>query len=168
MYALQILLPATLVLALFLLGHAFITTEGSGLYVDDESSLDYTTGAENQTEQDPTLPQLPNKYNYLKIENVFSGRLDDTDELFSLEVAIVTYQSTIASDFFIESMREKEADLIAEITKVVVDMDHARLSTASGRAILTNEIQEHLNAYLEDEEFDADISEVFITNYNIV
>jgi flagellar basal body-associated protein FliL len=99
---------------------------------------------------------------------VFSGRLDDTDELFSLEVAIVTYQSTIASDFFIESMREKEADLISEITKVVVDMDHARLSTASGRVILTKEIQEHLNSYLKNEKFDAGIFEVFITNYNIV
>lgn len=168
MYALKIMLPAVLVVALFAIGHVSVSNKGSGLYGGSESPISPAIDPENSTIQDSALPQLPDKYNYLKIENVFSGRLADTDELFSLEVAIVTHQPTIASDFFIESMREKEAELIAEITKVVVDMKHDRLSTVSGRETLTSVIQENLNSYLEDEGFDAGIFEVFITNYNIV
>ena len=168
MYALKIMLPAVVVVALFAVGHGYVSDEGSGLYGTPESPTSPAIDPENSTMQDSALPQLPDKYNYLKIENVFSGRLADTDELFSLEVAIVTYQSTIASDFFIESMREKEAELIAEITKVVVDIKHDMLSTVSGREILMSEIQEHLNSFLEDEGFDGGIFEAFITNYNIV
>lgn len=168
MYALKIMLPAVVVVALFAIGHVYVSDEGSGLYGTPESPTSPATDPENSMMQDSALPQLPDKYNYLKIENVFSGRLADTDDLFSLEVAIATHQPTIASDFFIESMREKEAELIAEITKVVVDIKHEKLSTVSGREILMSEIQEHLNSFLEDKGFDADIFEVFITNYNIV
>ena len=165
MYALKIILPAVLVLALFAIGHLFVNTEGLALYEAIEIPSSSEIDSENAVLQDSLLP---NKYNYLKIENVFSGRLSDTDELFSLEVAIVTYQPTISSDFFIESLREKETDLIAEITKVVVDMNYEKLSSVSGRVILTGEIQKHLNSYLEDANFDAGIHEVFITNYNIL
>lgn len=168
MYALKIMLPAVVVVALFAIGHVYVSDEGSGLYGAPEAPTSPATDPENSMMQDSVLPQLPDKYNYLKIENVFSGRLADTDELFSLEVAIATRQPTIASDFFIESMREKEAELIAEITKVVVDIKHEKLSTVSGREILMSEIQEHLNSFLEDKGFDAGIFEVFITNYNIV
>lgn len=168
MYALKIILPAVLVVAVFAIGHIYVNTEGSGLYVVPDSQPSPAIDPENSMAQDSALPQLPDKYNYLKIENVFSGRFGDTDELFSLEVAIVTRQPTIASDFFIENMREREAELIAEITKVVVDMKHEKLSTVSGRKILMSEIQEHLNSFLEDEGFDAGIFEAFITNYNIV
>jgi len=165
MHALKIILPAVLVLALFAIGHLFVNTEGLALYEAIEIPSSSEIDSENAVLQDSLLP---NKYNYLKIENVFSGRLSDTDELFSLEVAIVTYQPTISSDFFIESLREKETDLIAEITKVVVDMNYEKLSSVSGRVILTGEIQKHLNSYLEDANFDAGIHEVFITNYNIL
>jgi len=168
MYTLKIILPAVLVVTAFAMGHIYVNKEGSGLYVAHESKPSPAIDPENSMMHDSALPQLPDKYNYLKIENVFSGRLADTDELFSLEVAIATRQPTIASDFFIESMREKEAELIAEITKVVVDMEHEELSTVSGREILMSEIQEHLNSFLEDEGFDAGIFEAFITNYNIV
>ena len=41
---------------------------------------------------------LPDKYNYLKIENVFSGKIVGSDKLFSIEVALVTKQPTISSD----------------------------------------------------------------------
>jgi len=165
MHALKIILPAVSVLALFAIGHLFVNTEGLALYEAIEIPSSSEIDSENAVLQDSLLP---NKYNYLKIENVFSGRLSDTDELFSLEVAIVTYQPTVSSDFFIQSLREKETDLIAEITKVVVDMNYEKLSSVSGRVILTGEIQKHLNSYLEDANFDAGIHEVFITNYNIL
>ena len=165
MHALKIILPAVSVLALFAIGHLFVNTEGLALYEAIEIPSSSEIDSENAVLQDSLLP---NKYNYLKIENVFSGRLSDTDELFSLEVAIVTYQPTVSSDFFMESLREKETDLIAEITKVVVDMNYEKLSSVSGRVILTGEIQKHLNSYLEDANFDAGIHEVFITNYNIL
>lgn len=168
MYALKIILPAVLVFASFAIGHVFINGEVSGLYESIDSPSSLSIAPENTVVQGTPMPRLPNKYNYLKIENVFLGRLADTGELFSLEVAIVTYQPTVASDFFIESIREKEADLIAEITKVVVDMKYEKLGTVSGREILANDIRKHLNSYLEGEGFDAGIFEAFITNYNIV
>ena len=94
--------------------------------------------------------------------------LEDGLLLSSTVEIVIALDSTISSDFFIESLREKETDLIAEITKVVVDMNYEKLSSVSGRVILTGEIQKHLNSYLEDANFDAGIHEVFITNYNIL
>ena len=65
---------------------------------------------------------LPDKYNYLKIENVFSGKLVGSEKLFSIEVALLTKQPTISSDLFISALYEIEAHVVAEITKVILEV----------------------------------------------
>ena len=80
---------------------------------------------------------LPDKYNYLKIENVFSGKILGSDKLFSIEVALLTRQPTIASDLFISALYEMEGDLIAEITTVILEVSAEQLLAYHGRENLS-------------------------------
>ena len=113
-------------------------------------------------------PILADKYNYLKIENVFQGRLNDTKELFSFEVAIATYQTNVTADFFIKAIYEIEAELVSEISTIVVDTISNELLTPEGRKIMTNRIMDGLNEYLVEKDLNPDIHYVYIINYNIV
>ena len=88
---------------------------------------------------------LPDKYNYHKIENVFSGKILGSDKLFSIEVALLTKQPTIASDLFISALYEMEGDLIAEITTVILEVSADQLLAYDGRENLSLAIQKHLN-----------------------
>ena len=95
MILLQIVIPAVFVFVVFIVGHLFVTSDGSGLYVT-EINFDPETVLEEPKEVDPldidpeTGLILPDKYNYLKIENVFSGKIMGSDTLFSIEVALLT------------------------------------------------------------------------------
>ena len=112
---------------------------------------------------------LPDKYNYLKIENVFSGKLLGSDKLFSIEVALLTKQPTISSDLFISALYEMEPDLIAEITKVILEVSAEQLLAYDGRERLSQAIQEHVNEYLVvEKDMFPGVTEVFITNFNVV
>ena len=91
---------------------------------------------------------LPDKYNYHKIENVFSGKILGSDKLFSIEVALLTKQPTIASDLFISALYEMEGDLIAEITTVILEVSADQLLAYDGRENLSIAIQKHINEYL--------------------
>ena len=101
MILLQIILPAVFVFVLFVTGHFFVSNKGSGLYVvemnfDPETILDEPVEIDPMTIDPDTGLILPDKYNYLKIENVFSGKILGSDKLFSIEVALLTRQPTIA------------------------------------------------------------------------
>ena len=111
---------------------------------------------------------LPDKYNYLKIENVFSGKILGSDKLFSIEVALLTKQPTIASDLFISALYEMEGDLIAEITTVILEVSADQLLAYDGRETLSIAIQKHINEYLVSKDYFPGITEVFITNFNVV
>ena len=112
---------------------------------------------------------MPDKYNYLKIENVFSGKLVGSEKLFSIEVALLTKQPTISSDLFISALYEMEPDLVAEITKVILEVTYEQLTAHDGREKLTIAIQDHLNEYLvEEKDMFPGVTSVFITNLNIV
>ena len=119
---------------------------------------------------DPETGQiLPDKYNYLKIENVFSGQLVDVDSLFSLEVALLTKQPSVSSDLFIAALFEIEAEVVAAITPSVLDIKRSDLITPEGRSALSNKIREAVNEFLEKEkDMRPAITEVFIINFNIV
>ena len=119
---------------------------------------------------DPETGQiLPDKYNYLKIENVFSGKLVGSEKLFSIEVALLTKQPTISSDLFISALYEMENDLVAEITKVILEITADQLVDYAGRQQLTDAIQEHINKYLvEEKDMFPGITGVFSTNFTIV
>ena len=103
MIMLQMILPAVFVFVIFVVGHFFVSNNGSGLYVA-ETNFDPETVLAEPVEIDPLTIDpasgliLPDKYNYHKIENVFSGKILGSDKLFSIEVALLTKQSTIASD----------------------------------------------------------------------
>ena len=170
----QTLVPAFLVICIFIAGHFFVSSSGSGLYISDfqiepEEPLELTEEV-NPIDIDPdTGLLLPDKYNYLKIENVFSGKLMGSDKLFSIEVALLTKQPTISSDLFIAALYEMEPDLVAEITKVILEVTYEQIMAYDGREQLTNAIQEHLNKYLvEEKDMFPGVTSVFITNLNIV
>ena len=174
MILLQTVVPAMLVFVIFIAGHFFISSKGSGIYLPDMDFEIETAVAEPQEEVNPididpeTGLILPDKYNYLKIENVFSGKLVGSDKLFSIEVALVTKQPTISSDLFISALYEMEPDLIAEITKVILEVTQEQLIELEGREQLTQAIKDHLNQYLVDKDMFPGVTGVFITNFNIV
>ena len=173
MILLQIILPAVLVFVIFVVGHFFVSNNGSGLYVA-ETNFDPETVLAEPVEIDPLTIDpdsgliLPDKYNYHKIENVFSGKILGSDKLFSIEVALLTKQSTIASDLFISAIYEMEGDLIAEITKVILEVSADQLLAYDGRENLSIAIQKHINEYLVSKDMNPGITEVFITNFNVV
>ena len=174
MILLQIILPAVLVFVVFVTGHFFVSNKGSGLYVaeinfDPETILDEPVEIDPMTIDPDTGLILPDKYNYLKIENVFSGKLIGSEKLFSIEVALLTKQPTISSDLFISALYEMEPDLVAEITKVILEVTFEQLTAHDGREMLTRAIQDHLNTYLvEEKDMFPGVTSVFITNLNIV
>ena len=173
MILIQIILPAILVFVIFLVGHFFVSNNGSGLYVV-ETNFDPETVLAEPVEIDPMTIDpdsgliLPDKYNYLKIENVFSGKILGSDKLFSIEVALLTKQPTIASDLFISALYEMEGDLIAEITTVILEVSAEQLLAYDGRETLSIAIQKHINEYLVGQDMFPGITEVFITNFNVV
>jgi len=134
-------------------------TENAELDADvDERDIDPETGQ-----------ILPDKYNYLKIENVFSGQLMDADALFSLELALLTKQPSVSSDLFIAALFEIEAEVVAAITPSVLEVNKNDLVTPEGRAMLSDRIRETVNTWLETEkDMRPAITEVFIINLNIV
>ena len=173
MILIQIILPAVLVFVIFVVGHFFVSNNGSGLYVA-ETNFDPETVLAEPVEIDPMTIDpdsgliLPDKYNYHKIENVFSGKILGSDKLFSIEVALLTKQPTIASDLFISALYEMEGDLIAEITTVILEVSADQLLAYDGRENLSIAIQKHINEYLIGKDMFPGITEVFITNFNVV
>ncbi len=173
MILLQIVVPAVVVFIVFIVGHLFVSSDGSGLYVT-EINFDPETVLEEPEEVNPididpeTGLILPDKYNYLKIENVFSGKIMGSDKLFSIEVALLTKQPTISSDLFISALYEMEPDLIAEITTVILEVSAEQLLAYDGREQLSLAIRRHVNEYLVGLDMFPGITEVFITNFNIV
>ena len=174
MILLQIVVPAVLVFIVFIVGHLFVSSDGSGLYVT-EINFDPETVLEEPEEVNPididpeTGLILPDKYNYLKIENVFSGQLVDVDALFSIEVALLTKQPSVSSDLFIAALFEIENEVVAAITPSILDLHKSDLITVEGRQMLSERIREAVNRWLENEkDMRPAITEVFIINLNIV
>lgn len=177
MFYIQIILPAVLVILAFTLGHSFVAVDYSGVYFEEtEEVIEEIVSVETQILDDGTevqldedgLPLLPDKYNYLKIENVFQGRLSDTDELFSLEIALATYQTNVTADFFIKGLYEIEADLVSEVTTIILDTKSYEITTIEGRRVITQRIMDGLNTYLEKEGYNPDIDYIYIINYNVI
>jgi len=133
--------------------------------LEEPAETDVTEDIEIDSE---TGQILPDKYNYLKIENIFTGKFPSSEKLFSIEIALLTKQSTIASDLFIAKMYEIEPDLVAEVTTKILEVSEEQLTNAQGRAKLTDDIREHLNEYLVAQGEFPGITEVFIINLNIV
>jgi flagellar basal body-associated protein FliL len=166
MYHIQIAIPFIFVLGTFIAIHLFVAGEGSGVYIP--KSDNFSVPEKIEEEAAGVISILPDKYNYLKIENVFSGKFRDKDQLFSVEFSILTKQQSVASDLFIEKMREIEPEIIAEITKVIVDVVYTELSTPDGREELCSTIRDQINGYLEGEGIPPEITEVFVINFNII
>ena len=176
MSIIQIVVPFMLVILGFLAGHFLFPAENSGIYIP-ELSIDLPEEVAEEfgedvqaTDIDPETGQiLPDKYNYLKIENVFSGQLVDVDALFSIEVALLTKQPSVSSDLFIAALFEIENEVVAAITPSILDLNKGDLITAEGRQMLSERIRKAVNLWLENEkDMRPAITEVFIINLNIV
>ena len=172
----QIIVPFMIVVLGFAAGHFLFPAENSGIYIP-ELSIDLPEEVVEEfdedvlaTDLDPETGQiLPDKYNYLKIENVFSGQLADVDALFSIEVALLTKQPSVSSDLFIAALFEIENEVVAAITPSILDLNKSDLITVEGRHMLSERIREAVNLWLEDEkDMRPAITEVFIINLNIV
>ena len=105
MFFAQLIIPAISVYSLYT-GHLFVDATGSGIYLpetDWDGSIEEVVEMDGE-EIDPTRidPEtgglLPDKYNYLKVENIFTGKIIGSEKLFSLEIALLTKQPSIASD----------------------------------------------------------------------
>ena len=124
--------------------------EGSGIYLpetnwdgDEEEVFPVPEEEIDLTRIDPeTGGLLPDKYNYLKVENVFSGKIIGSEKLFSLEVALLTKQPSIASDLFISALFEMEPDIVKEITNVILEVELGQLESLEGREKLTGDIRD--------------------------
>ena len=176
MSIMQIIVPFMIVVLGFAAGHFLFPAQNSGIYIP-ELSIDLPEEVVEEfdedvlaTDLDPETGQiLPDKYNYLKIENVFSGQLVDADALFSIEVALLTKQPTVSSDLFIAALFEIENEVVAAITPSILDLNKSDLITVEGRNMLSERIREAVNLWLEDEkDMRPAITEVFIINLNIV
>ena len=172
----QIIVPFVIVVLGFAVGHFLFPAENSGIYIP-ELSIDLPKEVAEEfgedvltTDIDPETGQiLPDKYNYLKIENVFSGQLVDVDALFSIEVALLTKQPSVSSDLFIAALFEIENEVVAAITPSILDLNKSDLITVEGRQMLSERIREAINVWLENEkDMRPAITEVFIINLNIV
>ena len=176
MFLVQAVVPASIVFIVFILAHLFVENEGSGIYLpetnwdgDEEEVFPVPEEEIDLTRIDPeTGGLLPDKYNYLKVENVFSGKIIGSEKLFSLEVALLTKQPSIASDLFISAIFEMEPDIVKEITNVILEVELGQLESLEGREKLTGAIRAYLNDYLEGEGMFPGITEVFIINYNVI
>ena len=177
MFLAQSIIPAILVFSAFLIGHLFVNASGSGIYLpetDWAGDTDEVVVLEQEgidpTHIDPeTGGLLPDKYNYLKVENIFTGQIAGSEKLFSLEIAVLTKQPSIASDLFISALLEIEPKVVSEVTNVLLDVKIEQLETVDGRKFLTNNIKDHINNWLEqDQDMFPGITEVFIINYNVV
>ena len=176
MFLVQAVVPASIVFIVFILAHLFVENEGSGIYLpetnwdgDEEEVFPVPEEEIDLTRIDPeTGGLLPDKYNYLKVENVFSGKIIGSEKLFSLEVALLTKQPSISSDLFISALFEMEPDIVKEITNVILEVELGQLESLEGREKLTGDIRAYLNDYLEGEGMFPGITEVFIINYNVI
>ena len=77
-------------------------------------------------------------------------------------------KTNVTADFFIKGIAEIEADLIAKISTLVVDMRSDELTTVEGRKVITDKIMTGLNDYLVEEGYNPDIHYIYIINYNVV
>ena len=176
MFLVQALVPASIVFVVFIVAHLFVENEGSGIYLpetnwdgDEEEVFPVPEVEMDLTRIDPeTGGLLPDKYNYLKVENVFSGKIIGSEKLFSLEVALLTKQPSNRSDLFISALFEMEADIVKEITNVILEVELGQLESLEGRKKLTGDIRDYVNEYLEGEGMFPGITEVFIINYNVI
>lgn len=172
----QILIPFLTVLVVFTVGHFAFPPEGSGIYMPEAEIYDLPKDEPDpladveERDIDPATGQVfPDKYNYLKIENVFAGQLVDTDGLFSIEVALLTKQPSVSSDLFIAALVEIEADVTAAITPTILEVKTTDLITVEGRTSLCEKMRAAVNEFLENEKnMNPAITEVFIINFNIV
>ena len=177
MFYLQLLVPAGLIFLMFGIGHSYVDVDYSGVYFKETLEEVLEAEAADDVESGEDVPEgvggdglalLPDKYNYLKIENVFQGRFFDTQELFSLEIAIATYQTNVTADFFIKGIYEIESNMVSEISNLILDTTNEELTTVEGRKLITNKIMNGLNDYLIKEGFNPDIHYVYIINYNVI
>lgn len=171
MFYLQLLVPAGLIFLMFGIGHSYVDVNYSGVYFEEilEEVLEAEAGDDvPEGVGGDGLALLSDKYNYLKIENVFQGRFFDTQELFSLEIAVATYQTNVTADFFIKGIYEIESNMVSEISNLILDTTNEELTTVEGRKLITNKIMNGLNDYLIEEGFNPDIHYVYIINYNVI
>jgi flagellar basal body-associated protein FliL len=186
-------LPGVLVLAAFGLGHLTITktevvipraadaaleqtaeagTEGEGavdaqvgeagapLTEAEQAAIAAAAAAGN-----PNAMLLPPVYKYYQFVQPFAGNIDGDGRLFSIEIALSTFQNPILADQFVVTLETMSAQMRPVVLGVLVDVSRDSVLTIEGRARLAETIRQALNAYLESKGERPAIAEVVISSF---
>jgi flagellar basal body-associated protein FliL len=186
-------LPGTLVIAAFALGHLTIAqTEivipraadaAAGQPAAAGQEGDGTQGAEadpdapalTEAEQaalaaaaaagNPNAMLLPPVYKYFQFVQPFAGNIDGDGRLFSIEIALSTFQNPILADQFVVTVEAMSAQMRPVVLAELVDVSRDSVLTIEGRAQLAETIRQALNAYLESKGERPAIAEVVISSF---
>jgi flagellar basal body-associated protein FliL len=186
-------LPGALVLAAFGLGHLTIMEtdvvipraadaaleqkaeagtegEGAGDAQGDEGGAPLTEAeqaalAAAAAAGNPNATLLPPVYKYYQFLEPFAGNIDGDGRLFSIEIALSTFQNPILADQFVVTLETMSAQLRPVVLGALVDVSRDSVLTIEGRAQLAETIRDALNAYLETKGERPAIAEVVISSF---
>ena len=172
-------LPATLVLLSFMLGHSSIKPEQDRLQAPNEIGLDNIEAdvdeTENDTNQnsdassedDPALTLGTPGFQYYPYPSTIIGNVPNSTKLFSFEIAVAIYDTSLAANVMITTLEEREPQLRPLILENAVDLDENVLLSKDGRLQLKENIKKTINDYLARWGYEPFIHAVEITSFII-
>lgn len=110
---------------------------------------------------------LPPVYRYFAFEAPFAGNADARGSLFTMEIALSTWQSPLVADLFLARLQELQPTMRSLILSEIADVAASDLREIEARAAFCLRLREILNAYLVEKGGNADIVEVIITSFVI-
>jgi flagellar basal body-associated protein FliL len=143
--------------ATFLAGEAPFSAEGSAATAVEPTA---TSGREGTAALSPV-------YRYFTFESPFAGNADARGSLFTMEIALTTWQSPLVADLFLGRLLERQPTLRGLILAEIADVQANDLRSAEARAALAGRLREMLNDHLVERGEGAAISEVIIVSFVI-
>lgn len=110
---------------------------------------------------------LPPVYRYFAFEAPFAGNADARGSLFTMEIALSTWQSPLVADLFLARLQELQPTMRSLILSEIADVAASDLREIEARAAFCLRLREILTAYLVEKGGNADIVEVIITSFVI-
>lgn len=148
-------LPAIAVLSAFFVGHISISPEADRLadptntavVIEPVVEVDAESGdaAQGAAAAMLGLPQ----YQYFPYRTTLVGNIEDTNQLFSLEIAVAVYDKKIFANASMDVLAELEMQLTPMILDQTVGMTAEVLLSKDGRETLKLNIKDMLNEALE-------------------
>ena len=148
-------LPGTIVLSAFFAGHMSISPEvdrladpnGATAIIEpvEEVEAEVSDAAAGAAAAMLGLPQ----YQYFPYRSALVGNIEDTNQLFSFEIAVAVHDKKIFVDVAMDTLAELEKQLTPLILDQAVGMTAEVLLSKDGREALKHRIKDMLNETLE-------------------